>query len=104
MIARGNFLLQARFVLNALIGGSDAEKISRHWPGYKITVENGRKFCFELEGEDEQEQQTPPPPAAPEDSPPPAPPSPPTSELDIAKLAAEQASAESSPGPILPVS
>lgn len=108
MPAKGNFLLQTRFVLNALIGGSDAEKISRHWPDYKITFEDGKRFCFELVGGVEDEAPAPGINAAGEaqmqivDL---SVPAPPTSELDLARLAANQAAdaVPATPAPLVPV-
>lgn len=47
MVAKGNFLLQAQWVLRALIGGGDIEKIKKYWPNYRIEVEDG-KFSFSL--------------------------------------------------------
>jgi hypothetical protein len=47
MHVRGNFMLQTKWVLQALLGGADIEKIRRHWPGYRIEMDAYR-FSFEL--------------------------------------------------------
>ncbi len=47
MYVRGNFMLQTKWVLQALLGGADIEKIRRHWPGYRIEMDAYR-FSFEL--------------------------------------------------------
>lgn len=40
-------MLQTKWVLQALLGGADIEKIRRHWPGYRIEMDAYR-FSFEL--------------------------------------------------------
>lgn len=47
MHVMGNFMLQTKWVLQALLGGADIEKIRRHWPGYRIEMDAYR-FSFEL--------------------------------------------------------
>lgn len=47
MHVRGNFMLQTKWVLQALLGGADIEKIRRHWPGYRIEMD-AYHFSFEL--------------------------------------------------------
>lgn len=96
MAVKGNFLLQTRMVLQAMIGGADLEKVRRHWPGYVITVEDG-KFSFELA---EKPEAAPPVPPAPPPASPPAQPS----ELELAAAAAAAAAGDgSAPQPLAPV-
>jgi len=47
MHVKGNFMLQTKWVLQALLGGADIEKIRRHWPGYRIEMD-AYHFSFEL--------------------------------------------------------
>lgn len=97
MSTKGRFLLQARVVLQAMIGGADLEKVRRHWPEHDIAVEDDA-FVFRLKPKDVLVSAPAVPPVAPAGKAP-------VDDLALAAAAAAAAAgvADGSANPLTPV-